>query len=435
MKGNGKRNRLALVIPVVIYIVSVVCLFWFHPFVASAKETDEAAKKVPGGNGNKVHIYSSVTNSYFNTKNVIDRSLIAKDNVEIVGYLRNMGVRVDLCIAFVCDDEGLVYAQDAEGYLKDYVGVEMIYKKNVLDSTTALGSKRIIEFATMYDDNKNNTHECTYSGMKVFKDADSLSNYADTGSLDGMIKDEVDKNWYLKDVRFVRESGDDAVPEQYQDNVAVYFTWLTDNLQDGDLLEVKTYNYLKKPFGDKISGFHDYITWQDNVSAYVGKFRFLQYDPAKAWVDSLADKPLFINSYDTDTYYLRPYRNGKVGIWCKVVMGRDSAGRPYAKDVSYGDLDDEGEWDEDEDATEKEGGHHGIGGDGSIIDPDIENPFDGSSITGIFKIFFDFMKSLPSLLGDLPELVKTIVGFLPDWLIGLIGIAVIVVIILRIIGR
>ena len=96
MKENVKRNRTAVIIPVVIYIVSVVCLFWFHPFVASAKEDESAAKKVPGGYGNKVHIYSSVANSYLDTKNVIDRSLIAKDNVEIVGYLRNFGSRVDL---------------------------------------------------------------------------------------------------------------------------------------------------------------------------------------------------------------------------------------------------------------------------------------------------------------------------------------------------
>ena len=436
MKENVKRNRMAIIIPLLLYIVAVVLLFWFHPFVASAKEDDTTTKKVPGGNGNTVHIYEKIINTKSNVFQVKDRTAKANDDVEIVGYLRTDDYGNQYLMVRACRDgeelKGLV-----SDYLSDSVGVVMNYnEKGQLISSSTIPVYDILSQVNYYS-SPDNLQQFTsiVTGMKIFKDLESYEAYLDNGSLDGMIRDEVDKSWYLKGVHFSRESGVDAVPEQYRDNVAVYFTWLTDNLQEGDLLEIKTHNYLKKPFGDQISGFHNYITWQDNVSAYVGKYRFLQYDPAKAWVDSLDNKPLFINSYDTDTYYLRPYRNGKTGVWCKVVMGRDSAGRPYAKDISYGDLDDEGDWDEDEDATEEEGGHHGIGVDDDITYPDDENPFDGEGITGIFKTFFDFMKSLPSLLGDLPELVKTIIGFLPDWVIAFIGIAIIVVIILRVVGR
>ena len=438
MKNKVKRNRNIAILFSVLYVICAVCLFWFHPFVASAAETDTTTKKVPGGVGNTVVFNSVVTYEKGKYKNTYSATLKAGSDYEIVGVISEMGNIEDggyyqVYFRVIGKDGKIAFL--SKNNLSDCVGVEMNYTKDVLQRSFAYSMDSIVSSVMYKSPNDNQTITCFISGCKIFTDSDSMNSYAETGSLEGMLTNDIDKTWYLKGVHFFRESGSDAVPEQYRDNVAVYFTWLTDNLQDGDLLEVRTHNYLKKPLGEKISGFHDYITWADNVSAYTGKFRFLQYDPAKAWVDSLENKPFFINSYDTDIYYLRPYRNGKTGIWCKVVIGRDSAGRPYAEDISYGDLDDEGDWEEDEDVTDKEGGHHGIDVDDNITYPDDENPFDGDGITGIFKTFFDFMKNIPSLLGDLPELVKTIVGFLPDWLIGLIGIAVIIVIILRIVGR
>lgn len=445
MKGNGKRNRLSLVIPVVIYIVSVVCLFWFHPFVASAKEN------VPGGKGNKVHVYNTYTGKASGVKVVIDRTFVTNNDKEMIGYIKTYktseGVIFSKDVEFAFCGSG-VLSNPSVNYLSDYVGVQMQYnKKGELTNSWAYSESNILQHANYYmDSNEYTGFIYAASGMKLFQDYEAAKVYAETGSLDGMIKDEVDRNWYLKDIRCVYNKNGSPDPTADADVATIDFSWLTENLQEGDLLEVRTHNYIVKIGGDKLSGFLDYVTWRDGVSClddiYKDKddiersmYKIGRFSAVNEWLNTLDNKPLLMKDKDTDIYYMRPYRNGKYGLWCRLAMGRRADGDPYIADISYGDLDDENNYDEDEEVTEKEGGHHGVDEDGNYIDPVITNPFDGFGLTEIFKSFFDFMKGLPSLLGDLPELVKSVVGFLPDWVIGFIGISIVVVIILRILGR
>lgn len=444
MKRDKKKNFLRVIILIILYIVYVVFLFWFHPFVACAAETDSetVTEKAPGGKGNKVSIYCTYENKYLDSKEVKSRTLVANKDTEILGYLWSFesddGVmfRQDLCLATLKDGE-IKYGGSPAGLLSDFVGVTMKYKKDTLESSSLYTEKDILEEDACYyylpDGNKSYT--CTVTGMKIFKDRDALAAYVENGSLDGMIKDEIDKSWYLKDVRFKYNLNGSPSPEADAELATIDFTWLTDNLQDGDLLEIKTHNYVTKLNGDKMSGYLNYLTWRDNVSAYVGKYSMPRYGASNEWLKTLENKPLLPKEFDTDIYYLRPYRDGVYGLWCKLTMGRRANGVPYIKDVEIGDIDDNGEWERDDDATEENGGNHGVDEDGNDIDPDLDNPFDGTGLTGIFKAFYDFMKSLPSLLGDLPELVKTTIGFLPDWVIGFIGIAIVVVILLRVVGR
>lgn len=281
--------------------------------------------------------------------------------------------------------------------------------------------------------------------IKIFKDKDSLNNFIKSGDTSGMIevKDpENEKNWYLKNVSYKVTADDSPSSEAGADATYIHFSWDTDNLQDGDLLEIKTYNYYKKILGEKLSGFHDFVTYSDGVAASSGKYSFSQYTATKAWFNSLENKPLAFKEYDTTDYYLRPVRMGTLGVekyggWVHIKMGRSTpTSSPYIEDIEYGDFDDDNNWTVDEDLTDKNGGHHGVDQGGGYIPPDqSDNPFTGTNIAGIFSYFYDFMKQIPAMLGDLPALVGNIISFLPKPIIAFIGIGVIVAIILRIVGR
>lgn len=281
--------------------------------------------------------------------------------------------------------------------------------------------------------------------VKIFKDETSLNNYVKSGDTSGMIEvkaPENEKVWYLKNVSYKVTADDSPSSEAGADATYIHFSWDTDNLQDGDLLEIKTYNYYKKILCEKLSGFYDFITYSDGVNASSGKYSFSQYTATKAWFNSLENKPLAFKEYDTTDYYLRPVRMGTLGVgkyggWVHIKMGRSTpTSSPYIEDIEYGDFDDDNNWTVDEDLTDKNGGHHGVDQGGGYIPPDqSDNPFTGTNIAGIFSYFYDFMKQIPAMLGDLPALVGNIISFLPKPIIAFIGIGVIVAIILRIVGR
>lgn len=275
--------------------------------------------------------------------------------------------------------------------------------------------------------------------FKLFSSFDEMKTYASNGGgkYDIIKPDELEKGWYLKNVSYKVTADDSPSSEAGADATYIHFSWDIDNLQDGDLLEIKTKSYYKKILGEQLSGFHDFITKSDGVSAYEGKYSFSQYEATKAWFNSLENKPLVFKEYDTTDYYLRPYRQGQYGGWVHIKMGRSTpTSSPYIEDIEYGDFDDDNNWTVDEDLTDKNGGHHGVDQGGGYIPPDqSDNPFTGTNIAGIFSYFYDFMKQIPAMLGDLPALVGNIISFLPNPIIAFIGIGVLVAIILRIVGR
>lgn len=330
-----------------------------------------------------------------------------------------------------CTNQG-TYKEYTNGKLNKTYTMDQYYR----DSVPARGG---------YTDSYVVSNFSISGNVKVFKDETSLNNYVKSGDTSGMIevKDpENEKNWYLKNVSYKVTADDSPSSEAGADATYIHFSWDTDNLQDGDLLEIKTYNYYKKILGEKLSGFHDFVTYSDGVAASSGKYSFSQYTATKAWFNSLENKPLAFKEYDTTDYYLRPVRMGTLGVekyggWVHIKMGRSTpTSSPYIEDIEYGDFDDDNNWTVDEDLTDKNGGHHGIDQGGGYIPPDqSDNPFTGTNIAGIFSYFYDFMKQIPAMLGDLPALVGNIISFLPKPIIAFIGIGVLVAIILRIVGR
>lgn len=102
-----------------------------------------------------------------------------------------------------------------------------------------------------------------------------------------------------------------------------------------------------------------------------------------------------------------------------------------SSNMNNGSQSDKGLTDSDMDNVENSGNSR------NDVDAKPSNDFsvEISDITGLFNQFINILKSLYSGMGQLPSLVNAIFGFLPSWASAMIGISLVVIIILRIIGR
>lgn len=102
-----------------------------------------------------------------------------------------------------------------------------------------------------------------------------------------------------------------------------------------------------------------------------------------------------------------------------------------ASNMNNGNQSDKGLTDSDMDNVENSGNSR------NDVDAKPSNDFsvEINDITGLFNQFINILKSLYSGMGQLPSLVNAIFGFLPSWASTMIGISLLVIIILRIIGR
>lgn len=390
---------------------------------------------------------SSQTVVFYTTANYEDAvqhykgTIQLPEGYEIVGILSQTQTGDGYVNLYTISLRALKNGKYDSSFFDDKSVIQIVDNKDGHIENTLTGWNRFIglPYSGGYENLKSSMFEVLEGSIKVFKNIDDYNKYVSTGAGDyDIIKpDEFEKGWYLKNVSYKVTADDSPSSEAGADATYIHFSWDIDNLQDGDLLEIKTKSYYKKIFGEQLSGFHDFITKSDGVSAYEGKYSFSQYEATKAWFNSLENKPLAFKEYDTTDYYLRPYRQGQYGGWVHIKMGRSTpTSSPYIEDIEYGDFDDDNNWTVDEDLTDKNGGHHGVDQGGGYIPPDqSDNPFTGTNIAGIFSYFYDFMKQIPAMLGDLPALVGNIISFLPKPIIAFIGIGVIVAIILRIVGR
>ena len=401
--------------------------------------------------GQSVHIISNY--SYNNGSSLYeymrDFTISCNSNYEIVGYFQTSSTTLKALTLGVIDKKNKKTILVTDNTIVQASGKSLTYINGKLKYDYVIPQNATVPTVVYTENGTDSRYQVTkflISGnIKIFKDFDALNSYIKSGDTSGMIevKDpENEKDWYLKNVSYKVTADDSPSSEAGSDATYIHFSWDTDNLQDGDLLEIKTYNYYKKILGEKLSGFYDFITYSDGVNASSGKYSFSQYTATKAWFNSLENKPLAFKEYDTTDYYLRPVRMGTLGVekyggWVHIKMGRSTpTSSPYIEDIEYGDFDDDNNWTVDEDLTDKNGGHHGVDQGGGYIPPDqSDNPFTGTNIAGIFSYFYDFMKQIPAMLGDLPALVGNIISFLPKPIIAFIGIGVLVAIILRIVGR
>lgn len=363
-------------------------------------------------------------------------------------YDAEFGKFVDWSSAFKGD---WVASYNAHNYRKKNNDIQ--YENH--DGDVALSDFDPVNFITKIIDGYYTSARCTWSGIKVFETREDAENYVNTGSTNGLVEEPktgLEKGFYLKNVSYRLNTYDDnsviigdkefegngTGGVQNQDNQEIIFSWDTDNLQDGDLIEIKTHNYYKTLTGEKYSGFYDYKTYQDGISAMTGTIQFKQSEPSTEWFGNLENKPIVHKNHDTDIYYFRPYRNGVWGMWTRVTMGKMTpSSPPYVQKVDYGDINDEGEFVVDSDITASQGGEHGFDIDGNVTTPstNIDGMVEFDNIFDLMKYWFSNIGSLVSSFGQLPQLINNVIGWLPSPIIVLICGFIALVIILRIFGR
>ena len=443
MKGENTMNKIKKYIVTTVMALTMV-LPIIQPLAVHAEESRNQHISISGG-------YSRQQDELVSeTYNI---SFDLKEGYEIVGIKEELASGSDRCYHIkICVFQNGAY----KGGIRGTNEYNNFCLNGVLTWTSKSGNREC-NYDSSYFNNASSslptyyltkwtetglTCNLTWSGFKVFETETQAFAYARTGATDGEIeapKTGLDKEWYLKNIGYSVRAEDGG---ENEDATFIKFTWDTDNLQDGDLIEIKTHNWYRTLTGSQYSGFHDYITFSNGVSAMNGSYEISQYEAANAWFKSLDNTPLVFKSFDTDTYYLRPYRNGVYGGWVKISMKRNPAikGTPYVNNVEYGDFDEEtGDFVIDSDRTQTEGGY-GITQKGEPVVPD---EYDGLNNIGTvittagdaLKYFFSNITSIMGLFGQLPQLLNAVIGWLPSPLIVLICASVVVVIILRIFGR
>lgn len=338
---------------------------------------------------------------------------------------------------------------DFSEYPSTITGLEYIYSYQIICENGEETFKDITDiqghsnFYRLYYKNSNgkDMHTELHTNIPAFGTIESAKEYINNGDDSGVInkKPVVNNSFYLKNVGYSVRAENSS---EYPDETYIKFTWDIDNLQEGDLLEIRTRNHYTKIGGDQVIGFHDYIIVNDGISCYSGSYEMSQTDAVKSWFATLDNKPLVFKDYDTDIYFLRPVRGNQYGLWVKITMGRKGflfgtpTSSPYIKDIEYGNITDSGDWITDDNVTTIEGGNHGIDQNGNILTPSdssiiqyFDTPWD------LIKYLFSNLSNLMNYFSDLPTLINNVIGWLPNPIIVLICASIAVVIILRIFGR
>ncbi|MBD5514470.1 MAG: hypothetical protein HDR06_07385, partial [Lachnospiraceae bacterium] len=371
MKNKVKRNRNIAIAFSVLYVICAVCLFWFHPFVASAAETDTATKKVPGGKGNTVVFNSVVTMEKGYYKNTYSATLKADSEYEIVGAISEMGNIEDsgyYQVYFRVIGKDGKLASLSKNNLSDCVGVEMNYTKDVLQRSTAYSMDRIAD-AVMYKSlNDHQTITCFISGCKIFTDGDAMIAYAKTGSLEGMLRD-IDDGEYDKEIGYLHdlkhhalmygEELENGLYSSYDDR----FTWSNyyPEYDDSYLVEVRASCEVevKKWFGIGKS-----TVYNSNIRELARDVKYKDLEFIISLADERSTFSDFLNTYmpgnssvsdvisaatyQFDAYYFRIYKwdeeteTYKYGLWVRLTKNGSALTGSLDETIDAGDFDDDG---------------------------------------------------------------------------------------------
>lgn len=445
--------------------------------------TASAAEKAPGGANNTVVIDSVSFNSRNNVKTIDRRTLIAKDDCEIIGYLvdyinssTGQVSRSNLKF-YMCGKDGFTTLTE---HLEDFTGYKTVYQNEELIQSYAHDINTIKEDVEYwYAPDQVITVTCNVTGMKIFKDVYAATAYVESGSLDGMInQDDVDSGSYDSDIGYLHDLKHHDLNYGEQDENGFYenyderFTW-SDYYPEYDesyLVEVRASCEVevKKWFGVGKSKLYNSdirqlasgVTYKDLeyiVSLNDEKSLFSdfinEYMPGK---DSVSDV-ISAGSFRFDTFYFRIYRwdeeteSFKYGLWVRLTKEGSALMPTLGNTVDAGDFDKEGNFKRDSKSDYGDGKKNetvvGAGSDKDEAKNDADKeqeekdngrkPIDLSN-TNFQELWEWFCGSLTELwngLGVIPEFFGRLFSFLPSPVILFIGLGIVVAIILRILGR
>lgn len=152
--------------------------------------------------------------------------------------------------------------------------------------------------------------------------------------------------------------------------------------------------------------------------------------------------------YNSCEFYVRYYTvdeegNYSYGKWChwlgNLANAEESSGSLIDDDNVYkGQQSESGLTDEELEILENSGNSRNDVDLKEETFGEYDSPITGttsSDIAGYFQTAIDVISDIGNMLGEFPALVARVFSFLPDWVIACMGIGIVLVIILRIVGR
>lgn len=284
-----------------------------------------------------------------------------------------------------------------------------------------------------------------------------------TGTLDGNVditgsvtSGDIDETLYLKNIRWKTEA---LTGSGGKEDCYCFMSWDTNNLLVGDTVDIRVDSwYQHYILGKNVSGVYDVITNKsvDDFSSTSWSHAYsygLDLLKGSLYFDYLTFPMLYANSIDNSikniynggvsTMYLRLNRldskTGKLrqGLWVKVNFKESSVSYPDIDSIQAGTIDEEtGIFTPNNNTDYGENGY-GINGEtGNIVPPNGGGNFgDIDSIDELGEYLFNSLKKLFASLGQFPSFLSSVFSFIPLPIIALIGGSIVVVIILRILGR
>ena len=241
---------------------------------------------------------------------------------------------------------------------------------------------------------------------------------------------------YLQNVIYTEEKTHDGKGRQ------ATFKWSTSKaLPDDAQVEIVAQNFYIEWFNKKTEENFIYKEYGEDCIYKNGSFSFNANTPVWTWLNEKEIDPFSVKtqSYGTKEYYLRIVTYNEkdsmyhYGGWVRVnVKSKDSTNMPTT-DVETGGFDDDsGLWNKDSDSDDSY--HYSTDDKGDLTGNISVSDWEDLNINS-FTWMYRNLQSMVQSLGQLPTMVSTIFGFLPNQVITALSVLLIAVVLMRFLGR
>lgn len=241
---------------------------------------------------------------------------------------------------------------------------------------------------------------------------------------------------YLQNVIYTEEKTHDGKGRQST------FKWSTSKaLPDDAQVEIVAQNFYIEWFNKKTEENFIYKEYGEDCIYKNGSFSFNANTPVWTWLNEKEIDPFSVKtqSYGTKEYYLRIVTYNEkdsmyhYGGWVRVnVKSKDATNMPTT-DVETGGFDDNsGLWNKDSDSDDSY--HYSTDDKGDLTGNISVSDWEDLNINS-FTWMYRNLQSMVQSLGQLPTMVSTIFGFLPNQVITALSVLLITVVLMRFLGR
>lgn len=241
---------------------------------------------------------------------------------------------------------------------------------------------------------------------------------------------------YLQNVIYTEEKTHDGKGRQ------ATFKWSTSKALPHDAqVEIVAQNFYIEWFNKKTEENFIYKEYGEDCIYKNGSFSFNANTPVWTWLNEKEIDPFSVKtqSYGTKEYYLRIVTYNEkdsmyhYGGWVRVnVKSKDATNMPTT-DVETGGFDDDsGLWNKDSDSDDSY--HYSTDDKGDLTGNISVSDWEDLNINS-FTWMYRNLQSMVQSLGQLPTMVSTIFGFLPNQVITALSVLLIAVVLMRFLGR